>query len=353
MLKFKNMNNKEILVKDGYYHLVVYTNLKSSKNDWEYIENMNSCTNPFQYYNYNEAIQKSSFFYWIREISSPRIFVVYKKGTPIVLFPLCKIYGINKKGDGVEYRMYGNRQNGILDVLYVDSVSIDDLKKSVQLLTKVIPAPMMSRIRDNSIIYKSFPNLPLSPADNGVTIKLCDDDYKTYFASLSKSVRQNIRTAYNRMHKDCRSCELSIVKSQDLTPEINNGLLEIYLQRSESRYGKRINLASRILYEYVHHYSITLKSLDNAVYYILKIDKKIAAFMGCFLNHSTNYLVVPRLAINDEYKRYSPGMLLLNETIKYCYENNAIREIDLSRGEEQYKFNMGGVIYYSYDFILK
>lgn len=347
------MNNKELLVKEGDYSLRVYTNLESSKQDWEYLETKNPQISPFQYYNYNKAIQKSSLFYLIREISTPRIFVVYKKDKPIVIFPLCKIYGFNKKGDGVEYRMYGNRQNGILDVLYDKSVSNDEFRLSVQLLSKVIPAPMMSRIKEDSIIYKSFPNLELLPADNGVTIKLPEEGYDFYFSSLSKNVRQNVRTAYNRMSKDGHSYELRTIQPKDLTPKTKKELLDVYLQRSVSRYGKKFNFTSRYQYKYIHHYTITLDTLENAIYYVLYIDDKIAAFMGCFVNHSNSYLIVPRLAINEEFRRYSPGMLLLNETAKHCYENSGIREIDLSRGVDQYKVNMGGLIYYNHDFILK
>lgn len=75
--------------------------------------------------------------------------------------------------------------------------------------------------------------------------------------------------------------------------------------------------------------------------------------MGCFINHAKNCLIVPRLAINDHFRRYSPGMILLNEAIKHSYDHTNIKEIDLSRGVDKYKLNMGGVIYSNYNFYLK
>lgn len=62
--------------------------------------------------------------------------------------------------------------------------------------------------------------------------------------------------------------------------------------------------------------------------------------------------IIPRLAINDKYKSYSPGILLINETIKFLISNNKIHTLDLSQGEEEYKYKMGGVKHYSYNFII-
>lgn len=67
-----------------------YSKINEVKEAWEYLECLNPKTMPFQYYNYNKAIQKTSIFYWIKEISFPSFFIIYKNGKPIVLFPLCK-----------------------------------------------------------------------------------------------------------------------------------------------------------------------------------------------------------------------------------------------------------------------
>ena len=48
----------------------------------------------------------------------------------------------------------------------------------------------------------------------------------------------------------------------------------------------------------------------------LCIDGQLAAFMSGMLGLKHEY-VVPRLSINDEFGFYSPGMLLLNEAVKY------------------------------------
>lgn len=62
-------------------------------------------------------------------------------------------------------------------------------------------------------------------------------------------------------------------------------------------------------------------------------------------------ILVPRLSINMDYRRYSPGGLLINETIKYI-SLKEFREFDLQRGDESYKYNYGGTDYQNHSWIV-
>ena len=61
-------------------------------------------------------------------------------------------------------------------------------------------------------------------------------------------------------------------------------------------------------------------------------------------------IVVPRHAINDDYNLYCVGALLITETIKYCINETAIRNLDLSRGDEKYKYTLGGQSHYNHSY---
>lgn len=61
---------------------------------------------------------------------------------------------------------------------------------------------------------------------------------------------------------------------------------------------------------------------------------------------------MPRLAIDDNYRFYSPGYVLLAETLKYLGANTEVHELDLSRGEEKYKLDLGGTPYKTTDILL-
>ena len=67
---------------------------------------------------------------------------------------------------------------------------------------------------------------------------------------------------------------------------------------------------------------------------------------------ATNYneIVFPYVAIDSTFATYSPGKLMIGESIKYLQKNTTIRGLDLSRGDERYKVEMGGVRHYNYRF---
>ena len=49
----------------------------------------------------------------------------------------------------------------------------------------------------------------------------------------------------------------------------------------------------------------------------IRIDDELAAFMQGTLNSDWSEYEIPRLAINDKFAFFSPGMILVNEAIKY------------------------------------
>lgn len=73
---------------------------------------------------------------------------------------------------------------------------------------------------------------------------------------------------------------------------------------------------------------------------VLRINGRIASFCSGYIND--NEYIVPRLSFSEKMKRYSPGMLLVNEVMKYIFTNKQIDVFDLSLGDEDYKLKMGG-----------
>lgn len=77
----------------------------------------------------------------------------------------------------------------------------------------------------------------------------------------------------------------------------------------------------------------------------------MAGFCSGYIDNDS--FVIPRLSINDEFARYSPGYLLINEAIKWFSANSNIRIIDLSEGAEKYKLDLGGIVYKKVDYTIK
>ena len=59
-------------------------------------------------------------------------------------------------------------------------------------------------------------------------------------------------------------------------------------------------------------------------------------------------ITVPNLAIDIKYGFYSPGIVLVNELVRYCQNIDGVSYLSMGRGEETYKYEMGGEPYITY-----
>lgn len=89
---------------------------------------------------------------------------------------------------------------------------------------------------------------------------------------------------------------------------------------------------------------------NKGLFVALVIDGESTAFMFGYININSHSYEVPRLAINDDYGFYSPGMVLISKAVEFFSNNSDIRKLDLCRGTEQYKLKMGGEIYHTYNY---
>lgn len=175
------------------------------------------------------------------------------------------------------------------------------------------------------------------------------NDFESWMHDLSKSMRQNIRTSYNRMATDGYSCSLRILNNAD--PELRQEMRkcnEIYQKRKTewnrdsgqedvSKIRSRLFLQRDVIYR-------ALRKSGNASLAELLINGKCCAFFICFAVNGG--VLVPRLAIDTNYARYSPGIVLICEYLKQI--NVVPYNFDLCRGTESYKLKLGGILSETY-----
>ncbi|MGN0262421.1 MAG: GNAT family N-acetyltransferase [Eggerthellaceae bacterium] len=172
-----------------------------------------------------------------------------------------------------------------------------------------------------------------------------EKDYESYFSSLGKHTRQNIRTAYNRLKTDGVQYRLEVVSGETVDKKTYQKAIELYCKRHEERYGVSTPAMKRW---YLKHLDFSTKVLSKShlgFNGFLYIDGQLAAFLSGLRDDNEHSVVVPRLSINNYFSRYSPGMILINEVVKYCCECDKIRTLDLSKGDESYKLAAGGTVY--------
>ena len=324
-------------------------NIKAVRDVWISLQNDNEKMGPFQYYQYYDVICRHNILYRLKERSVPEIYLIKTDGGDVkMIAPLCRLLG-KERG----YKILGNGQAATLDFIYSGRITDEEITQCLIALKETLKGRLyLTRVKPESRLLNSP---MISDPENPIKFVSVHfkDGYDEFWGRLSKSTKQNIRTAYNHLKTDNKGFEFSRRKYQDLTDIEKKAISKLYFTRLTQKYDKPNNIIYRYLYENVHHYSVAFKALDNVDYYILKIDGELSAFLAGMNNINGDYFIVPRLAIDDEFKRYSPGMILVNEVIKYMSEQTNIREFDLSRGDEKYKYVLGGEEYLACDYYVK
>ncbi len=155
------------------------------------------------------------------------------------------------------------------------------------------------------------------------------------------------------MKRDSMAYELKVyIGTNIMDNQVGRDIMNIYIRRQKLKYSKHKNLMHlpldfviRMKYRRILHDSVSLRNDGNSFHSVLYLNGKAVSFMSGFVDKQAHRVVVPRLAIDSDYGFYSPGYVMILETMKRLIEETSIRVIDLSRGDEKYKLDLGGTPY--------
>ena len=175
------------------------------------------------------------------------------------------------------------------------------------------------------------------------------DDFDAYYASPSKKLRHNIQTRSNHFTHGDLSWEL---KEYDRigAPSRDEWLKvwRIFYYRKLQWNSRTATLLRRIGCEWEARREVDsgmrvdgFTRLDEARLCVFEINGEPAAFAFYYVGPG-GHIVVPKLAIDTRFRTHAPGILMLKELLRRCYDRG-IRDFDLCRGEEPYKQQMGAV----------
>lgn len=318
-----------------------YFRLSNLKKEWIELYDSNSNLSPFVEYDYFNRTIKYFWYYFVVKRCYVKYYLIFEENSPILIAPIL-IFSNGRK------ELFGNI-NGFnyCDMVYKNCSKIKD---AINVLHNRIGTFEIYKIRENSPLIGVINSLSYSVVNiSNVKIKF-GNNYGQYYHSLSKSVRQNLRTSYNRLNKHEYNINLTVVKGGTKDKSFFDDIINLYSKRHEKRYNVKHNFLKQILLKHCHFASENYKKSANAITFGLYIDGKLAAFMSG-ITSKQNEFIVPRLSINDDFSFFSPGMILINEVIKYFLDNSNINVLDLSQGEESYKYKMGGIIHYTFNYI--
>ena len=322
----------------------------SLKDKWLTLQST-GLTSVYQSYYVQNAIFKRMPIYMMISKYIPIYCEVIEDGKTVLIAPLCKVIHSKK------YCLLGDF-NGvqIYDFIYEKQTDRNKLKEYISAVINKLNAKeiMLNNVLEESPLYLALQEMDDTYqfiTNGNVNIRF-GSDYEEYFQSLSKHTRQNIRTAYNRLNNDNIKMKFEILRGKRLSRNKLNRLIDIYCDRHKERYGLGISKIKRAYLKYIDFSTACQQNYEDNFYALLYFDNNIAAFMSGLFDEGRNSAIIPRLSIDDNYSWYSPGMILINETAKRFTGGIGIENLDLSKGEEKYKQNMGGNVYKTYKILI-
>lgn len=310
----------------------------------------NHFLSPYQEYGFLTQIMKSSNIRRRKEFKKFKI-EIYKfefRDEAQAVLPLCVNH--NEK---MVYLVGEFASVGHLDYIYGKEFSLEMFTKMLQELSELFKGYTFSinRISEFSKTNDFLMQTGYQYTSKEICVKIDVNDRDEWYKGLSKSCRQNIRTSHNRLDKE--NCVMSYCSNIDVevSKKLWNDNLKLFSRRICEHCKLPVILAIP-MYFLKKNESLTkalLNNKNNIVAGVYINGKAVATCNGLIANDSR--AIITRLSIDLKWGKYSPGGLLIECMMdeiskKYPF----ITSIDLSRGDEPYKYTYGGKEHYNYNY---
>ena len=336
------------------YRLIKHANIRSVKNVWSTLCAHNTRLTPYQEYSYCSIVDQCSIILKWNRFKNIIYEVRNEDNQTVIIVPL---HLKRTKTENIAYSWGEKSQAGHLDFIYKDQIQTEAFLSAMKLISRDIGNVrfVLNRVAEQSRLNELIQTV-YGPTDYTVTRSTCVQipiatTYNDYLASLSRQVKQNLRTSFNRLKTDNRTYEVQTYVNQPVPTNMLAQLFKIYWKRLSD---KAIDIGANkylpvFLRMRLHPTTVALKRLNNVYYSIIYIDNMIAGFSAGLISRQGK-IILPYFNINSTFARYSPGGILITETIKYLSENYNYKYFDLSRGTEKYKYTYGGIEHYNFNY---
>lgn len=174
--------------------------------------------------------------------------------------------------------------------------------------------------------------------------------------SVGSRTRKNIRKAYRELEQDGYKIRLEIFnEGKPIDIATWDLICDLFAERS--------CVHNSLNPKYFHSIVKLIKANDpigRALHYskysmitALYFNNSLVAF-GCGVKSNDGRFISMRHGVNMDYKNYQIGLIYTSEVVKKLIENRevyAIKEFDRSRGAEQHKLGVGGIIHKNFHWL--
>ncbi len=299
--------------------------------EWEEIYDSNDELSPFQSFDWNRALIENGAC-----IGRLCFYCLYREDKMVLIAPFLR----QNKIIYSELVFVGTGAHAdYLNFVYCKDLEYDEFFGFIKeiLCCNRNTVLRLDLIQNSSKISSFISLLPYQQRNcftTCVKIPICDS-VPQYCATLSKSHVTNIKRCMRKLEKNFDEVEYKFIENRRLEDRDIEEVLHLY-QKRHIEQSHSLNLASiNAIRQYLKG---RCKCFLSECYLN---GKMVAMFLG-YVSSSGN-ICVPITAYDTDYKEYSVGKVLLYNTICFLINQKRRIDFDLTRGEEPYKYNLGGV----------
>lgn len=164
------------------------------------------------------------------------------------------------------------------------------------------------------------------------------EKWDAYVASLGKSLRSNLRYYSKRLDKNFEVEWREYHRNGEDLEAGFNGIVQVYNERwLQEKGATRYTEPAAAAFERAAFLSLARR--DEFRLWLLHLNGEPAATLAGFVRN--NKVFDYCFAHSPKFHEHSVGTVLIGHAIERCINDN-MRELDLSRGDEEYKFKFQG-----------
>lgn len=283
------------------------------ENEWKQIEEQQKNTSSFHTYEYAKCVCKEySIFHGYR--GTPEFYLIFEDTMLLMICPVSR----HKNGEIFSF----GYEMGVVqeDFIYPDRLTDKVIYECAKELVRQIGPIKFGFVSQDSRLYQIASRKGMicnEKTGSNVMITL-PDTYEKYLNTLSKRMRQTIRTAQNRLETDNLRDELKIFYGNGMTKLEYLKFSIIYANSVKKRYDiYNRTLVGAILHwifaVFFQHNVLALNNVKSSFCVVYSINNKPVAVMGGYMDKLRHRVVVHRTGFKERYNKYSPGILMFQK----------------------------------------
>lgn len=330
-----------------------------NKAEWEKLQSGNDMT-AYQYFEWNILLVEEFFTYTYNKVFSKLyLYKVYDDNNIILLAPIIiQKTSIHISWAGREKGIYILGVGSYSD--YLNFIYSDFSSDAVEFLIRSLKQDFrglsinFDLIREDTQIGKylrSLHTIDTIHTSVYVSIPISED---AFLAALSKSTKQNLRTALNRINRDEMDYTLEYSRELDKSTIDRCLLLHAIRLHTKSKFAENkglhklsFSLLMKNKSNKEKRYNIVKESMQrckNAFAVIVRFNGVVVGYLYGLTDHEA--FRVMHNAFSEDFKFYSPmfrGIYdFILKMINVAADEVHIAQIDFTRGKEEYKYKLGG-----------